>query len=74
MEHVMLLPNAHRVFYMPVVEPYEVKVSRQNGFPFYYGMTCKEDIDACLKQMRESKETGQQILTKVAAYTAEACD
>lgn len=49
MEHLLLEKQTNKIFYLPIDQPYEIKVSRQNGFPFYTSIVCKKDIDKCLK-------------------------
>lgn len=74
MEHLMLTQKSQKIFYTPIDQEYEIKINRLNGFPFFESWVCKKDIDDCLKDFRKRKASkSQQILTKVAAYTASPC-
>lgn len=73
-QHVIIGANQEKIYYAPIYQPYEVKIVREKGFPIYISKVCKKELDDCLEEMKKSTDKGEQILTKVAAFTAEPCD
>lgn len=72
-ENVRLSKQSSKIFYTSIEQPYELKIIRNNGFPFYYGTTCKDKLDKCVKDFQAVDTKGTQLLTKVAAYNEPPC-
>ena len=73
LEHVSLPAKSEKIFFTSIEQPFEIKVLRNNGFPFYHDKTCKKDIEKCVDDFKDDDEKGKQILTKVAAYSGTPC-
>jgi hypothetical protein len=41
-EHLMLTQRSYKIFYTTITQQYEIKITRQNGFPFFFGKVCKK--------------------------------
>ena len=47
-EHVKLQPKKSKLFYTSIEQPFEIKIQRSNGFPFYSTKICKKKLDDCI--------------------------
>ena len=53
-QHVKLGAKSSKLFYTSIQQPFEIKIERTNGFPFYYTKVCKDKLDECISDMKDS--------------------